>query len=196
MSFAWTAVGVAIVGAATAITLGSISIVNQKKAARAQLEAQSMQAKVQGNQRIKLARKQASQQKSSFLSSGISLTGDGTTEAVISDTYDIATEDVSNIKKYGAVSGQNITANARAKMLSTYGQMASSVSSYASSALGSAGSISGGGGVDTGGDLSGMGDTYGGLDGMGSGSSFGTGFDGAKFDNYGSASASFGKVAY
>lgn len=192
MSFAWTAIAVAVVGAATSIGMGMASARNQKKAARAQLEAASMQAKIKAEERIKLTRKYAAQQKSSFMASGISLTGDGTADAVISDTYDIGIADVENIKKYGAVQGENISATARAQMMQTYGQMASDVSSYASMGLKGAGSLRSPGSTDIGGGIEGMGDTYGGMGGMGEGSAFGveaagnTGFENYKApDNFG-----------
>jgi hypothetical protein len=174
MSFAWTAIGVAIVGAATSISLGMASASNQRKAARKQLEATAMQTKVKADERIKQIRRLASQQKSSFLASGISLTGDGTPDAIISETYDVGMADVENIKKFGSVQGENISATARAQMLSTYGQMASDVSSYASMGMNGAGSLKATGSVaELGGGLEGMGDSYGGLEGMGSGSAFG-----------------------
>lgn len=192
MSFAITAIGVALVGMATSISLSVVSAAQQRKAARKQLEAQAMQAKVQAEQRVKSTKKLAAQQKASFLASGISLTGDGTPDAVISSTYQVGMEDVDNIKKYGAVMGDNISANARARMLSTYGQMASDVSSYASSAFSSAGSLKAAGGTDIGGGLEGMGDSYGGLGGMGEGAGFGNTTAGnTAFNNY-QAPSSFG----
>lgn len=183
MSFAWVAVGVAIVGAATSISLTAASMSQQKKAARRQLEAQSMQAKVSANQRIRAARRMAAQQKSSFLASGISLTGEGTPDAIISETYDIGMQDVENIKQYGAVQGANITAKNRANMMAGYASMASDVSSLATSLGSSAGSLKGADTVNVGGDLDGMGDTYG-MGGLGEGSAL-------DFNNY-QAPSSFG----
>lgn len=183
----WAAIGVAVVGSATAISLGAASAANQKKAARKQLEAQAMSTKTAAEQRIKSIRRLASQQKSSFLSSGISLSGDGTTQAVLDDTYDTGIADVNNILKNGQVGGESIASNARAKMMSTYGDMASSVSSYASMGLSGAGSLdSAGAAVDGGaGSLQGMGEGYGDFEGMGAGSAFGSGKGGVgTFDNF------------
>ena len=185
MSFGITAIVTAIAGIATSISLSVASISQQRKAAKAQLQAQSMQAKVSSDQRIKQIRRVASQQKASFLSSGISLTGDGTPDAVISETYQTGIEDVENIRNYGATMGASVSANARAKMLSTYGQLASDVSSFASSAFKGAGTLKAAGTdtINVGGGLEGMGDSYGNF-GTGSGSQL-------NFDAY-QAPSSFG----
>lgn len=196
MSFAWTAISVAIVGSITSVSLGLASQSAQKKAAKRQLEAQAMDTKIKAEQRIKQTRRLAAQNKSSFLASGISLTGDGTADAVISDTYQTGMDDVENIKKFGAVQGENITARARANMIAGYGQMVSDVTGYASMGLQGAGSLkSAGGALDIGGGLEGMGDSYGGLEGMGSGSAFGSGTSGfGSFDNYGAIPKGFGGI--
>lgn len=177
MTFAYTALAVAVVGIATSVTLGAMSLRNQRKQARAQQEALKMQTEVQAKDRIKQIRKLASSQKASFLSSGIALTGEGTPDALFSDTYDTGIADVESMVKYGAVKGKDLYYGARAKQLQTYGQIASDVTSYASLGLQGAGGLSkGASGADFGaGGLEGMGDFGGGsFDAFGGGSFTGT----------------------
>lgn len=181
MSFAFIAVGVAAIGLATSVTMGIMSARNQRAAAKRQLEARSLQAKQQAENRIRQIRKLAASQKSSFLASGIALTGEGTTDAVISETYDIGQADVDNILQNGAIEGAAIQANARAKMLSTYGQMASDVSSYASSMFGGMSKM-GGAGTEATGVFDDVTSMDGGLNGMG------------EFGSFDSAHSSFGNV--
>ena len=143
MSFAYTALAVAVIGLATSLTFGLISAANQRKAARAQMEATAMDAKIKATQRAKQIRKIASQQKSSFLHSGISLTGEGdTADALSSDTFDVGAEDLDNIRENALTKGKNIEYQTRANLMKTYGQMASDVSNFATSAMGAAGTAS------------------------------------------------------
>lgn len=169
MSFAITALAIAGIGIATSLTLGAISLRNQKKAARAQLDAQAMQAKSAAEQRIKGIRKLAASQRASFLHSGIALTGEGTPDDLLSETYDTGIADVENILQQGQVRGDAIHSQARAKMLSTYGQMASDVSSYASMAVGGMGKLGSAKTVPTSDGLS--------FDGIGGNAGMGSSFD-------------------
>jgi len=135
-------IAISVAGAATSITMGSISAANQKKAAGRQMQAMQERDKAIANNRKKQIKKIAAQQRSSFLTSGISLTGDGTTEAVQSDTYSTGIADIKAIAKQGGLQGEALQSKLRANLMSTYGTMASDTMGYMSDISGAMGSLS------------------------------------------------------
>lgn len=193
MSLGWIALGVAVIGAAVSTTLSLVSLHNQKKAAKRQMEITQLNAKTLANERMKKIRKIAGQQKSSFLSSGISLTGDGTTDAVLGDTYDTGKEDVNTILQRGSLQGAALKAEYRAKQMDTYGGIAAEWGSVAMSAagqFGQAGKVADPGSFGDVATLDGMGST-----GMGDLGSFSSGLESfGKVDvpGAGSAASKFG----
>ena len=145
---------------------------NSKNQAKAVAEQGAMKAR----ERAKQTQMLASKQKTSFLSSGISLTGEGTAEAMVQDTYDTGLADINQIKSNYNQQSSNIMSAARSKLLSDVGKMGMSVAmAGVGGAFSSGGSFAAGGEMASGATLGGG--TLGGSAGLGSGNFVGgTGF--------------------
>lgn len=94
---------------------------NSKKQAKAVAAEGALKAR----QRDLQTRRLASSQKTSFLNSGISLTGEGdVADVIMSDTYTTGLEDVNQIKDNYNQQSKNIMGAARAKLIGDIGGMA------------------------------------------------------------------------
>lgn len=118
---------------------------NSKNQAKAVVEEGAMKARERAKQTQILAAKQ----KSSFLNSGISLEGEGTTQNMLDDTYGTGLADINQIKSNYNQTSSNIMGAARAKAMADIGgmvltvaggAMASGMFAGSSSATGLAGS--------------------------------------------------------
>lgn len=102
-------------------TAGAIqSYKNSKKQAKATAEEGALKAA----QRDRQTRQLAARQKTSFLNSGISLTGDGdVADVVMQDTYDTGIADINLIKSNYNQQSKNIMSQARSQFFSSMGTM-------------------------------------------------------------------------
>lgn len=144
-------------------TAGAIqSYKNSKKQAKATAEEGALKAA----QRDRQTRQLAAKQKTSFLNSGISLTGDGdVADVVMQDTYDTGIADINLIKSNYNTQSKNIMSQARSQFFSSMGSMVLSAAAI--------GSLGGGAGA------AGKAGTAGGGVGIGGGSAGATSFGGA-----------------
>ncbi|MHA1883385.1 MAG: hypothetical protein ACTSUO_10120, partial [Candidatus Thorarchaeota archaeon] len=120
MSWGWIALGVVVVST-------SASMYSTHQSAKSQSKAIRQQAELQANERAKKTRKLASQQKASFLSSGIALMGEGTSQSVFDDTYDTGIEDMNRIKQNAVSQQKNVWSKARSSMIKDLGMAAVSL---------------------------------------------------------------------
>ena len=127
----WAVTAVVVAAAAT-----GASMYSSYKSAGAQEEALLKESELKTQERAKQTKKLAAAQRVSFLTSGISLTGEGTPETLISETYRVGKEDIGLIReKYGAQI-KNVWSQTRTKMISD-------ISSFAmGAATGTAGNVS------------------------------------------------------
>lgn len=102
---------------------------NSKNQAKAIAAEGDMKAKERAKQTLALAGKT----KTSFMTSGISLTGDGTTQNMLDDTYNVGLEDISQIKQNYNQSAKNTMGAARSKLLSDIGGMVMGAASVGAS---------------------------------------------------------------
>jgi len=111
----WLAIGAILTGLSMASTYSQ---------AKSQSKALAEEGTIKAQQRSKRTQQIAGQQKASFLQSGISLTGEGTAQYLIDETYDIGLEDIDLIKKNYNRGISNVMGSARTKMISQLGQFA------------------------------------------------------------------------
>jgi len=82
----------------------------QSKRQSAMLESDK---RMRQKERARKTKKLAGKQRASFLASGISLTGEGTAEAMLGETYDFGKEEVQNIGEYYSKQQENVLAKGR-----------------------------------------------------------------------------------
>ncbi len=99
-------------------------IASKHSAAKSKSQALKQQGKFKAEERAKKTRRLAGSQKASFLHSGIALTGEGTPQSLIEETYDIGLEDMGQIKENTRRGVSNIWGQARAGMISDLGNFA------------------------------------------------------------------------
>jgi hypothetical protein len=98
------------------------------QAAKKQKSALEAEGALKARQRDIQTRALAARQKVSFLSSGISLTGDGdVADVVMQDTYTKGLEDVNLIKQNYETAANNVMGQARAQMMADIGEMVMNV---------------------------------------------------------------------
>ena len=101
------------------------SSVSKYKSSKRQAKAVQEEGKIKAKQRSRSALKLASQQKSSFLHSGIALTGDeGTTGSLIGETYDEGLEDINLIKSNYGNRAKSILSKGRSDLIGGLGSAA------------------------------------------------------------------------
>lgn len=111
------------------LAMNAVSAFNQYENAEDQANALAREGALKAKERDKQTRRLAGQQKSSFLSSGISLEGvDGTVNAILSDTYKTGLEDVDLIKKNYNNASKSTIGQARANLIGSLGKTA--ISAY------------------------------------------------------------------
>lgn len=121
--------------------LKTVSAVNEYKNTKREAKATVEEGKQKAKQRSRQALKLASQQKSSFLHSGIALTGDdGTTGALLNETYDDSLEDIQLIKSNYSNRAKSILSKGRSEFIGSLGSAAFGLAS----GLASAGMFGGG----------------------------------------------------
>ena len=104
-----------------------LSIASRRSAAKSQSQALKEQGTLKAEERAKTTKRLAGKQKASFLQSGISLTGEGTPQALIGETFDVGLEDIKQIQKNTGRGVSNIWSKARSGMLSDLGGFAMTV---------------------------------------------------------------------
>jgi len=94
------------------------------KNSKAQAKATAEEGALKAAQRDRQTRQLAARQKTSFLNSGISLTGDGdVADVVMQDTYDTGIADINLIKSNYNTQSKNIMSAARSQFFSSMGSM-------------------------------------------------------------------------
>jgi len=118
-----------VVAISTAIVLQGASAWQKYETSEDQANALAREGNQKAEQRAIQARKLAGQQKASFVSSGISITGtEGTAGFILKDTYKTGLEDVNQIKEnYNTKSG-SVMSMARAQLMSDMSKMAMTAS--------------------------------------------------------------------
>jgi hypothetical protein len=109
------------------LAMSGMSIAANNKNAKAQANAVAQEGALRAQERAKQTKMLAAKQKTSFLNSGISLTGEGTPQAMLDDTYNTGLADIGQIKSNANTQSKNIMAQARSQMFSTLGSMGMSV---------------------------------------------------------------------
>lgn len=103
-------------------TMSSISAAQAYKQSKQQAKTVAAEGALKARERDLQTRRLAAAQKTSFLSSGIALTGDGDLpDVVLQDTYKTGIEDVNLIKSNYNQQSKNIMGAARAKLMSDIG---------------------------------------------------------------------------
>ncbi len=120
-----------------------LSIASRSSAAKSKAQALKEQGTLKAKERVKSTRALAGKQKASFLHSGISLTGEGTPQALIGETFDVGLEDIKQIQKNTGRGVSNIWSKARSGMLSDLGGFAMTVGMSAVSMGGLGSSVAG-----------------------------------------------------
>ncbi len=107
--------------ALASVIMGAIgtgfSMSAKNTAAKKQQQALQQQGTIQARQRAKGIKALAGSQKASFMQSGISLTGEGTTQALLDETYDTGIEDIGQIKSNTKAGVSNVWSKARSGMI-------------------------------------------------------------------------------
>lgn len=106
-----------IVLAVAGLANGAIQGISQARNARNEAKAVQSQTKDKVNERARQARKLMSQQKTSFLKSGVYF--EGTPEAVINETYDTSLEDINAMIKDTDTATNNLMRQGRTALFSS-----------------------------------------------------------------------------
>lgn len=106
------------------VLLQTAGAVMSYKNSKAQAKATAEEGALKAAQRDRQTRQLAARQKTSFLNSGISLTGDGdVADVVMQDTYDTGIADINLIKSNYNTQSKNIMSAARSQFFSSMGTM-------------------------------------------------------------------------
>lgn len=146
--------------AGLSVGLGTAGMVSSYQSAAKQSKALKTQAALEASERAKATTALASEQKVSFLNSGIALTGEDNTTpmSVISSTYVKGKEDISRIKENYNTKIDNVWSAERSSFLTSLGSMALG--------LATAGVLSGLGGATQGGSLLSQSGSVGAIEGI------------------------------
>ena len=106
-----------IILAVAGLANGAVQGISQARNARNEAKALQAQTKDKVNERARQARKLMSQQKTSFLKSGVYL--EGTPEAVINETYDTSLEDINAMIKDTDIATNNLMRQGRTAFFSS-----------------------------------------------------------------------------
>jgi len=113
--------GIIALGAASAGLSIAGGVAAQERSEK-QAEAIALEGKIKANERAKQVRRLASQQKVSFLSSGIALTGEGTPMSVLGETFQFGAEDIDLITQNYQTQVENVLSRGRSEFLTGLGQ--------------------------------------------------------------------------
>jgi hypothetical protein len=116
------------------LTMSGMAAASSYKNSKNQAKAIAAEGDIKAKERAKHTLALAGKTKTSFLTSGISLTGDGTTQNMLDDTYNVGLEDISQIKQNYNQSAKNTMGAARSKLLADIGMMAMSAAMAGASA--------------------------------------------------------------
>lgn len=122
---------ISIIMAVAALGAGVMSGISTVKSAKAQAKAVEQQTQEKINERARTAKKLMSQQKTSFLKSGVYF--NGTPEDVINETYNTSITDINTLKNNALTNIKNLQSQANA------GFTTSIIKGVASAAFGLAG---------------------------------------------------------
>lgn len=111
--------------ALAAVVLSGLKMWSTYSQASGQTKALKREANIKAGERAKSTKTLAAKQKVSFLSSGISLTGEGTPQALIGETYNIGLEDIRQSGQNYASKIKNVWGAARTSMLSELQELVS-----------------------------------------------------------------------
>lgn len=136
----------AILGAIVSITAGVVKGVSEVQSSKHQMNAVRQQAHLQVNERARVAKKLLSEQKSSFLKSGVFF--EGTPETIFDETYNVAQSDMSAMNNDALNQQKQLMRQGRTAFFgNVLDGVKNAVTGYAMggllSSLGSAGSIGG-----------------------------------------------------
>ena len=109
------------------LAMTGMGIVSGLKNAKNQAKSVAAEGAMKAKERAKQTRMLAGKQKASFLNSGISLEGEGTTQNMFDDTYGTGLEDINQIKSNYNAQSKNIMGAARSKAMADLGGMALTV---------------------------------------------------------------------
>jgi len=126
--------------------MSAMSAAESYKQSKRQAKATAQEGALKAAEREKQTRRLAASQKTSFLSSGISLTGEDSDlpNVVMQDTFATGLQDISLIKSNYNQQSKNIMGAARAKLVSDIGGMALNIGM-----AGAMGGMGGGGGTQS-----------------------------------------------
>ncbi len=130
-------------------TMSAMSAIQSFKDSKKQAKAVAQEGALKAAEREKQIRRQAASQKVSFLSSGISLSGEDSDlpNVVMQDTFSTGIQDINLIKSNYNQQSKNIMGAARSKLMSDIGGMALNIGMGAAmGGMGGGGGTTGGGG--------------------------------------------------
>lgn len=113
MGFGWAQAIMTIVAAAIAAAASVYAGMASYEASKKQSKMIQADKEMRKKERAEKTRKLAGEQRASFLASGISLTGEGTAEAMLGETYDFGKEEVANIDEYYSKRQEQVLAKGR-----------------------------------------------------------------------------------
>jgi len=131
----WVMVIAMVVSAAVSATSSYYAGQESKKQSKRQAQMLEVDKQRRQKEIARKTKKLAGSQRASFLASGISLTGEGTAESVLGETYAFGKEDIENIGERYSNQQENVLAKGRsdynAGLLSAAGDIAGGISGIA-----------------------------------------------------------------
>jgi hypothetical protein len=100
-----------------------------KERSEKQAEALKLENEIRTKEKARQVKKMAGQQRASFLSSGISLTGEGTAQDVIGETYQFGQEDIDLMSRNTQTQMENVLSRGRTEFLGGLGKGAMGLAS-------------------------------------------------------------------
>lgn len=113
MGFGWAGMVITIIAAVVAAAASVYAGVASYEASKQQSQMMEDDKVMRKKERAEKTRRIAGAQRASFLASGISLTGEGTPEAMLGETYDFGIEEVKNISEHYSKRQEMVLAEGR-----------------------------------------------------------------------------------
>jgi hypothetical protein len=113
-------IGMSVVSAGASVAGG----VAAKKRSEKQAEALKLENEIRTKEKARQVKKTAGQQRASFLSSGISLTGEGTAQDVLGETYQFGLEDIDLMNRNTKTNMENVLSKGRSEFIGGLGKAA------------------------------------------------------------------------